>query len=309
MSLDRSTIIRGPAIVTYNSVTFYSAGDITANILAETFDVNVDMYGKVDERWSNAPVEISFTPTQWDSLSVLFPHTTPAIGSSLYGATDKDLVIQTLAGKKLTFRAAAITQMPTITLSTVAPLLGAVTFVAIGTNDEAWTGTSHRLLVETEAFADTSFDETKLYTQAYTVAWGAVDPWDDIQSSDGVVINLNMNITDHNVDSEGLVDKTLGGVDASAALTPVGVDESDVVDLLQVQGASAGRGVSLNGNSNDLNISATGVYVRIYNAAPKEGPLQFGSVTLRAGQLGFIATRSWTGGTIDPLFYVGTTAP
>jgi len=311
MSSNRTTIIRGPAIVTYDSVVMYTEGDITFRLVLTRADINVSAFSKVDERLDDITTEVSFTPAGvWAYRTVLLPHTTPSIGSSIIGATDKDLVIHTLAGKTITVRACAITSMPQVNFGTTQQLWGAVTFTGVGTNTTAWSHASKRVLDATATFSDTSFDPTAILTQPYTVAWGASSPWNAITTEDGVRVSFELDAQPVKVDSEGTVDMTLENVQVIARMKPVGVSEADVIALLKAQDTGAARGVSLQShNSAVLNISGTGVYFRIYKAAPVEGPLAFGRTTLRAGELAFIGTAEFATGARQPLYYHGTAAP
>jgi hypothetical protein len=61
--------------------------------------------------------------------------------------------------------------------------------------------------------------------------------------------------------------------------------------------------------ADNLNITATGVYVRLARAALVETGLAYGNTAKRISETSWIATRSITGGTPDPLFFVGVAAP
>ncbi|MFH0878553.1 MAG: hypothetical protein V2A34_02460 [Lentisphaerota bacterium] len=311
MSIDRTTIVKGPAIVTFDSEVMYVKDAITLNYKLDTFEIPVSTHGSVDQRISNVPVEISFTPVgKWDALSQLFPHTTPAPGDSIFGATDKNLTIQTKAGVLITCKAAAVTKMPDIISSTTKTLLGQVTFTCIGVNNTAWTDAAKRLLVASNAWSDTSFSPADVLTQTYAIAWGSASPWSTIKTMDGVTISFGLKTSPIETDEDGLVDMCVDDVSVSAKLTPVGVSETQLVDLLKGQGTGAVRGASLATiNSNALNISGTGVYVRIYAAVPKETPMAFERAKNRAGSITFEGVRTVATGVLQPLFYVGAAAP
>jgi hypothetical protein len=103
MAIDRATIIRGPAIVTYDSQVMYTEDDIILRPILSRFDINTAAYGKVDERLDDIVYEVTFTPVGvWSYYSKLFPHTTPSIGSSIIGSTDKNLTINSIAGRLIT---------------------------------------------------------------------------------------------------------------------------------------------------------------------------------------------------------------
>ena len=70
----------------------------------------------------------------------------------------------------------------------------------------------------------------------------------------------------------------------TAKCTPLGLSESQILAALPVL---SGRGASLAG-TNDLVIAATGgLTVTLKKAALVTGPLNWGTTTLRAGEIGF----------------------
>lgn len=391
--MNAATILGGPALVKYRGATFYSKGDIVLTPTKQTFPIEIDRFGKVDERVSDEELKVTFEPSgQWQNLGVLWPYPATLLGSliapesqavtaidtgtdaltvtahgftteddilvhmatggtipsglssstryyvravdvdtltlhptaadatantntvnitdsgtgTLYVDRDYALVIHTFAGVKLTLFNAAITGMPNILLSTTRTLIGAVEFEAFLRNGSEWSDTAARWAIESEALSDTSFDPANILTQPYTLAWGSA-PWDALQTKEGVEIAFNIGLDPVMTDSLGTVTRRLTSLEAVARAQPVGISESQLLTKLTLQGAGAARGTSLSGD--DLNVSGTGVYVRIYGAALRTGPQQFGSQSDRVGTLEWAATRTFTAGVPDPLFYVGTAAP
>ena len=310
MTIDRTDIIAGPAIVTYDSQVFYFEGDITVRPVIDRFDVNVSAFGKVDERLDNITWEISGTPAgQWVAghLSVLWPYQNPTLYSSVFGATDKNLTIQTLAGQLHTYKAAAVVSMPDFILSATKPPIGEITWRAIGANDTAWTDDAKRAAITANAFADTSFDPAQIKTVPYSAAWGSSSPWDDIETEDGWTISFDVGIEDRPVDSQGIVDGILTSVGVMAKCVPVGVTANQLLSLMKLQGTGIKRGTSLSGNAEDLTLTGAdsgSPLVSVYNCAPVEAGYRFGQSVLRQGELGFVAIRQFTTGAAGALFDV-----
>ena len=98
----------------------------------------------------------------------------------------------------------------------------------------------------------------------------------------------------------------LTGVTVRASCTPLGKSLAEVLAMLPY---ALGRGASLAG-AVDLTIEGgTGsVSVVLKNARAVTGPVAWGSGTLRAGQLGFTASRSFANGVAGALFSVGIKA-
>lgn len=303
----RASIIRGPAIVTFNGATYYSKGDINLAVGLETFAVETALHGKVDERVIERVSKVTFTPDgQWESLGVTWPYGAMNLGDSVFGATDLPLVIKTQAGKTLTFACAAITKMPSIMLGATKTLLGDIEFTCLGTENEAWTETDNLVAVGTAAFSDTTFSSSSIITQPYTGAWGGSAPWSSIRTFDGWQVDFDLQLTPITTDGDGIVDMTFAGLAVNAKCSPLGVTEANVIDALRLQGAGNARGRSLNANSNDLVITGTGVVVTVKAAQLKNGPLIFGAGARRVGELEWVATRQFTLGVASPLFTVAT---
>lgn len=168
----RSEILRGPAIVQFNSQTFYSQGDIKVEMVQEVFPINVSTFGKADERVDKVMHRLTFTPAgQWSGLSTLFPYATALIGSSVFG-TDKTLTIWTVDGKKRVYKAAAVTKMPNLMLASTKTLLGEVQFTCLHAEASQWNAVNSLFTDSAESYpGDSGFDVTAILTQHYTCAW------------------------------------------------------------------------------------------------------------------------------------------
>lgn len=314
--MDRTTIVAGPAIVQFNSQTFYSEGDIVATPTVARFDITTSMFGKVDERLDTVVWEISFTPTGQNFqtaaiAATLWPYLNPTIGSSLFGATDKNIVIHSLAGQLLTFKAGCITGMPDIILSAGKPPVGQVTMHAIGANDTEMSDAAKFFTASSTAFTDASFDPADILTLPYLAALtGASSPWDAIDTEEGWTVSFDVAYDTIKTDAYGISDYRLQSVGVMAKCKPLGVTEAQIVALLHVQGAGVRRGMSLLDNAADLVIQDSAATVAnpkvtIKNAHAVEAGYQFGNgATLRHGELGFTAIRSFTAGAAGPLAVV-----
>jgi hypothetical protein len=106
---------------------------------------------------------------------------------------------------------------------------------------------------------------------------------------------------------DGVLTRRLSGITVTARAVPMGLSESDIMTKLLLQGAGAARGRSLSGAN--LEISATGFWVRLYGAALRGGPQLFGTKSDRIGELTWVATRTFATGVPNPLFFVGTANP
>ena len=220
------------------------------------------------------------------------------------------LTIQTFAGKLLTFPNAAVTKMPEIIGSAVETLLGEVEFESFLIDAQMPSTVSSRYtLTDNPYLGDTTFNPTNLLTQPITLDWGLVAPWSAFQTKTGIRIEAAITLEDVDIDALGTVTKRLAGIVVTARGQPIGIAESDVMNALMLQGAGAAIGRSLTATGANLNLSATGFYVRLYGAALRGGPLQFSSRNDRVGELTWVATRTFTGGVPNPLFAVFASNP
>lgn len=303
MPISRTSIIRGPAIVEFNSAKFYSKGDIELELGLETLEVSTSVHGKVDERVTQRVAKVRFTPAgEWESLGVLWPYASLAIGSSIFGAVDLPLKILTKAGTKLEFRAAAVTAMPDIILSAQETMIGQVEFTCLGSDNMAWTTAESLVDVDAAVFDDATFASSSIKVQPYSAAWGVTAPWDAFTSMDGFRVAFGLSTNPIQVDSEGVVDHLLTDLSVSCRCRPIGVSESQLIAALNLQGASAARGRSLNSGASSLVISGTGVSVTLTGAAMRSAGMTFGALSPRVGEVEFVATRTYAAGVANPLF-------
>ena len=313
MTLARSDVIAGPAIITFDSQTIYTEGDIRLVPLLQLTPIQTAMFGIVGQARDTFLWELTFTPSgQWSAghIGVLWPYTNPTRGTSVFGAADKNVVIQTLAGQQITLKAGAVTQMPELNLSASGPVIGQVTMQAVGTDDTAWSDAAKRAAVAAVAFFDTSFDPADIKVCHYDIAWGAASPWDAIETEDGVRIQFNINFPERRTDRAGILDKYIDSVDVQARFIPVGISESQWLTKMSIQGANVLRGTKLS-NTDDLVISAalSGGYpnVTVYDANIVDGSLVFGT-PLRTGEVVLQPIRRFTMGAAQALFAV-TSSP
>lgn len=308
-SIDRTTIITGPALVTYGGQSFWSKGDITLKPIVGKFPVTVAAFGEVDGRINDKKVEVSFEPSGRFTaalLAVLYPYAALNIGASVYGAVDKPLVIWSRAGKKLTVPNAAITKLPNARFGVGATINGSITFTGLLKNSTAPETAGAYWLVETAAYpGDTGFTTADILTKAYASAWGAAAPWNSFLTEKGWDVSFNLSLAPQMVDGLGTVDMTLQELKVEATAIPVGPNETQVLAKMQedqVMGSSYAT-------ADSLVISATGVYFSLDNAGLTEADLGWGAQRKRIGQCKWMATRTVTGGVPDPLYFIGTAAP
>jgi len=399
MSVNNATILGGPALVQYRGATFYSKGNIALTNAKQTFQIDTERFGKVDERVSDEELRVSFEPAgEFENLSVLWPYASTSLGSlispqsqavtglntgtevltivghgfatedevfvhmstggtlpastpslsqitpyyvrridadtftlhdtaahatantdainftgaasgTLYIDKDFALVIHTFAGVKLTLYNAAVTRMPALNLSAVKTIIGAVEFEAFVKNGTAITAAGSRWAIASAALSDTTFAPANVLTQAYTAAWGVSAPWSSFQTKDGFVVDFNLGLEAVMTDALGTRTRRLSALDVTARGTPAGIDESQLLTKLLLQDTGSGRGRSLSGDNLLLSGAGANAYVQLYGAALKNAGMNFSAGQERMAELTWAATRTFSAGVANPLFYVGATAP
>jgi hypothetical protein len=255
LSRTDATILRGPAIVTFNGVTFWIKDEIKIATRYDLFDIVVSGRGKLDERIQQIITEITFTPageiegtTPASVFEVLYPHTACTPGASAMPSTDKSVVVWPLNGKeKLTYSSGFVSKMPDILLSSVKTVMGQVTLTCIGTDNQAWSNASHLFALADAAFTDTSLTLANILTVPYSAALGALSaPWNAIQTKDGWVLSFDVGLDPQIVDDIGIFDWIYNGnASVSAKCKPIGIKVADLHGLMKLQGTGVARGVSI----------------------------------------------------------------
>lgn len=308
-SLNRTTILTGPALVTFGGQSFWSKGDVTVNLAPALFSIQTAHFGEIDKRVSDRMIEVSFEPSGAFTAglaAVLWPYAVTAIGSSIYGANDRALVVWTRDGKKLTIHNASITGMPTIRTGVSKTIQGSMKFTGLLANNTDPSNAAAYFTLANAAYpGDTGFNVADIKTLAYASAWGE-SPWDSFQTEDGWEIAFGLELTPQKVDGLGTIDMTLKGLKVTAKAIPVGVSEADIMAKAM---PAVSLGNSIAAASSPLNIYGTGVYVRVYNAGITDSGFVYGSDKKRVGATTWEATRSVTGGAADPLYFIGTSSP
>ena len=295
MAFTRTSIVRGPAIITYGSESFFSNDDIRISAGNEIFPIVNSAFGKVQERISQRTFTVEFTPVGVPSSS-FWNFGTMKAGDSFLGSSDVDLVVHSLAGVKVTCYNVALTRLPDLILSTVKTCCGPMQFTVLGKGRPTLVDQDDPesyIKVETGINPTISFDPDEIITERYFSAWGSKSaPWDDIRTSDGWQVSIDLNLQPVVIDSHGLIDYTVGDVRATARCIPIGITD---INLISQSGTPIiplhlQRGAPLESDE-DLGITGDSgtIIVQIKNAEVRVAPLQYGLTTNRLG------TVEWTG--------------
>ena len=310
MATTRQSIIRGPGTATFGGVKLFDAGGITAEVESSTQEIPSSIAGNLDTIKTDQIGKIALTPVGEISsalLALLYPHQTPNPGASVMGEADRPLVIASRAGTKVTFHNAALSKIPDLVLSPVKTAFGSAEFTALLANGKLPTDADSFFKVESAEYVDGEPGRTGLAGCHYVGTWGTGEGAIAIPDTlDGWTVAFELNLDPVTTDSQGTIDYTLAGLTVRASCTPLGLTEAQILAALPIL---SGRGSST-ATGRDLVIAAPnpGLTVTLKSAALVTGPIAWGATTLRAGQIGFVAHRAVSGGTLGALYSVEQTA-
>jgi len=291
MAITRTTLLSGPATAAFGGRTFVARDGILVTPALELEAVDSDAQGILDATASLAPVKIQFVPQAgFADLVALYPFLEGAPGTSLFGPADSPLVLVGANGVRLTFAAAAVVQMPDLSLGSRGPVVGAVTFLALGARSLPVTAANR--LVEIDVVAAPSFPAVlPQLTDDFAITWSGA-PWLNLRAREGVEVRFAMKTRPVLSAANALLDLTLESLSVMARFTPAtanGPIEADVFSALQAQGTLPGRLLSQEASA--LTIAGEHVWVQLPLAQLSAGALSFDAVRPRVGELVFTATR------------------
>lgn len=306
-------IIRGPGIVVHNSYAYYFGTEgVKVKIARKTEKTEDDFYGHLDETSHGGPmVDLEFTPTGMiRSLVKPFPYGPTNLvagwytGASILSGTT---YIQTKAGQRILYQRSGISKCPTLTLSPRKQVFGSMTISAINKIDVQPTDAAALKVLSSTAFADTTFDETKIIKDIYTATLGTrLSPFDAIGARNGFEVEFTLGIDDVEDDNVGVADKLLTSVQAKVKFAPNNLTEAQVDELAQWQGTDAilaGQSVSRGPGSvvEDLVIDADALTVTLHKAGLVTGEHGYGAKLDRNGNLEFVSRMGFTTGAPNPI--------
>lgn len=311
-----SSIIRGPAIITYNGVTFYAKDDIKVKTRLDLFDIQASGIGSIDKRINQVLSEITFTPhgeISSNLLGVLFPHAAAITGASAMPVSDNNLVIQPYNGKeRCTYKNAFVSKMPEVSLAATKTPFGQVTFSGFGSNNSAWSTAGRIVDVADNAFSDTGLSSSAVRTMAYTAVLGSLSaPWNNIRTKTGWTVSFDVGMDPVEEDSTGIFDYIYNGqVKVDAKCNPIGIKVADLHALMATfQGTGGARGNSASGNRCNLVLSGAtgGINMTLNDMVLDEASHRYG-VGDRVEQLALNNIRGLSNGALNALFTIAVAA-
>jgi hypothetical protein len=149
-------------------------------------------------------------------------------------------------------------------------------------------------LTASASFTDNTFAISEVLTPVYSAGLAsASSPWDAIQTEAGFDIDFGLKVNPVKVDSLGVVDMSIGQLDISVKLKPVGMTVAQVLTQLKVQNTGVARGMSIGSAAANLTITGgTGNPVIVINKVRLKNAAQvYAQEALRHDTIEFVATR------------------
>jgi len=317
MGLTRSLIVKGPAKIVYDSVTYFTPDDITLAIDDGAVDVNSNIFGPhVDRLIINPKVTVSFTPhalvgtgpaevTRAAAMAALIPaiftngfYGTQYIGS---GGSEKTLQIWSTNGELITISNAIITAPPSLMFAADKPIFGSCTVTGIvkTTSSDIVLGAANSLLDVASAQADPglAFLGVPSYLQRrYRGALGSQTGFTEIWPEGGWTVAFSPQWKERQI--QGLtVDFELAGMEIIVSCVPTGPSMSEIINLVGVggdNGASWAQGKlqSAQQTTHNLTIvdpSDSSVPFTLNKPIIRGANFRFSHENLRAGEIQFVS--------------------
>lgn len=307
MSVTRTSLIGGPAKVTWNSATFMTREDIVVDLSPERGEVISQLHGPIDRYATDRIFRIPLLLWGgWENVSTLFPSALldPTVGTRLLaGATDLPLVILGRNGDQITFHNATITRLANLYLGADSPIwAAAVEFTAmLASAKNPEDASAYYTIATGQSWTEPTFTLANFAAQRYAAAWGSVTGFTAFQAKEGWSIDWDLQLGYDKVSGLGTVDAYVTGMRARATCIPIGPTMANIESAL-VNNAVIGKLLSAQVAANpDLVITGASpsVSVTLKHAQLANAGFNFSASALRNGTLTWETTWGITTGNPD----------
>jgi hypothetical protein len=301
--------IHGPAIITFNGVSYYFKTGLKGSIKRNRAKIEVDAFGQIAEVAKDCVVEFTGTPAgaiRSGDIAGQMPFGPGAVGSSIFGSSDTPLVVQTINdGATITWSRGAISKYAPMLLSATMGTIyrGDMTFSCLMASTFTPISTTAWKSITSNAFADTTFDQTKVRMGQYVAAWGSTSPYTAMISQDGFQFDPVIATENISVDNYGIIDMTLKSVVGTCKFKPANLTEAQIDTLINLQGSTAWLpGQAIGDGGNDLVITGPHLTATLKMAGAVDYDLLYQTGKLRSGEVAFAAATTFTSGVPNAVF-------
>ena len=300
--------VHGPAVVIFNGVTYYFKTGLRGSIKRKRVKIEVDAFGEIAEVAKDCVVEFTGIPVgtiRAADLAGQMPYAASMIGQSIFGTSDTPLVVQTMNdGARITWTRGAISKYAPILLSATHGTFykGEITFACLMGSDFNPTKTTAWKDITSSAFADGTFDGSKVRMGQYTAAWGPAAPYNAMIAEDGFRLTPSIATESISVDNYGIIDMVLRSATGTAQFKPANLTEAEIDALVNLQGSGAMLpGAAIGDGGQDLVIRSNELVATLKGAAAVDYELMYATGRLRAGEVAFGAATTFTNGQANPV--------
>lgn len=305
MSIDRTTILKGPGFISFGAASIHSEGDITVTRVDEWSDAVTAGFGRIGRKLKDRRIEIEATPSMYQDLSVLFPHSTKQPGDVLFGGTDATLVITPRNGRTLTILNAVITGLPGLRLNAAPPLFKSpIKWTGLVVNSGG-AGTLTDFYTQGGSVgsnvAQTGFVAASVMAGRFTGTRNSVT----LRTEKGFEIDFPMQLEADQPDGEPTINYRLKSLEAVCKCSPMGLTESAYLSLINeadgvdIGGAITGYDLVIAGESSGK------PSVTLKNTLLVPGGFNYGE-KFRLGDLTFETVRQISSNALAALWTIST---
>jgi hypothetical protein len=295
MTINRTTHNLGAGHLLFGSAlskTLYCTA-IRAEIATSWLEHRPGGFGRIGRVKIDETIKLTCSPIgDWsaDIAAFLWPYGSTAIGAGIFGATDSAVAVQTIAGKRLSLHAAAITRMPTIFLGGSRPIYGDFEITGIVKNNTARSTADSVYTVATQAWAGLPAAANVVTLPLTSAVWGLGTP-ESVTARDGWTIDFELALTPQTAADVGTYDILFGGLEVRARCQPIGFADARIDDLkIQGAGNDIGSGARVEADLTLIQPNP-GATITIENASLDQANPQYEDLAHRFPEVVWIARR------------------
>lgn len=311
MAIQRSQLVRGPAIVTttLNTLrTLYTAGDINLPLEPNWTAVPTSAYGRVDDVLKDRVYKFGLRLWgAWENLDLLFPSyaLAPAVGTSLFGNTNNGWNILGKNGDQIAYKNAQITKLANLFLGVDENVFAAdVEVTALIGNDGAnnlltpETANAYYTASTNNAYADGAFSKANFKRNRFTGNWNNLAGFSAVAPQKGFQVAWELDLKAVPLDGYGTVDFTIGENGLIGTCSCIAVQPT----IAQLEAQASAQGVAigslLSALAADLTLTGNGgsPVITLKSAGIVKHGYMFGIDPLRLGPMQWKTTRGFTAG-------------
>ena len=302
-TIDRSTIIRGPASITFGGQNFFTKDNVSVTVENSIAEQTSDIFGVVGRVKTDTQVRVSFTPVgdvQNAQTAVLYPYLSTALGTSIYGSSDSQLVITGLLNK-LIVENAAVTSMPSLTLGAGTTAFGEVEFTGlVKKGAEPDLEASYYVYSESSNSYPATFNPTNVKSGEYQATYLGYTH----ASTEGFTVDFDLSLAPVVADNNGTIDMRIQDVQWTANWSPIVANFPDYILQYLTQSVAPGQDVYTNsitiaGQSGQISFTAD-------KAALVSSDFTWGVDANLNGPISVQSVRDINSGALDPICAIAT---